>query len=126
MSKGNELPSLHHVQLAMPPGGEARAQEFYGGILGLQQVPKPPELAKRGGCWFVAGGLRLHLGIEPDFRPATKAHPGLLFADIAPLIERLRLAGYEPRFDEGYPGYSRAYTHDPFGNRIEVMQASGR
>lgn len=117
---------LHHVQLAMPPGGEDRARAFYIGLLGLQEVAKPPELAKRGGCWFESGELRLHIGVQTDgFQPATKAHPGLLFDDLEMIAARFASEGVPMNFDDGYPGFRRAYVHDPFGNRIELMEALG-
>lgn len=69
---------LHHMQLAMPRGEEAAARAFYGGVLGLTEIGKPPVLAARGGAWFKAGDVALHLGVENEFRPARKAprHPG--------------------------------------------------
>ena len=73
---------LDHVQLAMPAGGEGLARAFYGGALGIPEVPKPPELAKRGGCWFERGELKIHLGVEREFHPARKAHPGLQVEDL--------------------------------------------
>ena len=71
---------IHHVQLACPAGSEPALRSFYVGVLGLTELPKPPVLAARGGCWFaMADGSELHLGVEADFRPARKAHPGLLW-----------------------------------------------
>ena len=72
---------IEHVQLAMPPGGEGAAREFYSGLLGLPERTKPSALAARGGCWFEAPGVKVHLGVEADFRPAQKAHPALLVDD---------------------------------------------
>ncbi|MGC9369856.1 MAG: VOC family protein [Paracoccaceae bacterium] len=114
--------SLHHVQLAMPAGGEAAARAFYGTLLGLEETPKPPELAARGGAWFEKGALRLHLGVEEDFRPARKAHPALLAEDLPALAERLERAGASVHWDRNLPGFRRFYTADPFGNRIEVLE----
>lgn len=113
---------LHHVQLAMPAGGEDRARAFYGRVLGLPEVEKPVNLRARGGCWFEAGSARLHLGVEAGFRPATKAHPALEVDDLKALIARLAKAGYPTRSDEPLPGYDRVYVDDPFGNRIELLQ----
>jgi catechol 2,3-dioxygenase-like lactoylglutathione lyase family enzyme len=113
---------LEHVQLAMPPGGEARAQAFYSGVLEIPEVPKPPNLAKRGGCWFERGDLKIHLGVESEFRPARKAHPALLVVDLRVLLGRLKSAGHDVREDEPLEGYQRAYVDDPFGNRIELME----
>ena len=113
---------LDHVQLAMPDGGEERARAFYCGVLGLTEVAKPADLASRGGCWFEGGGVSLHLGVEADFRPAAKAHPALLVADLA--AARERLAAHGIAFIGGRPleGYARGDIADPFGNRIELMQ----
>jgi len=113
---------IDHVQLAMPAGGEAAAVEFYEGLLGLTQVPKPPHLAVRGGCWFERDGVRVHLGVDADFRAARKAHPALLVSDLPALLTRLRAAGVPVADDEPLEGYDRAYADDPFGNRIELME----
>ncbi|GGE16211.1 glyoxalase [Aureimonas endophytica] len=113
---------LDHIQLAMPPGEEARARAFYAGLLGLTEVGKPPQLADRGGCWFEGEGLRLHLGVEAEFRPARKAHPALLVDDLAGWVRRLEAAGHPAREDRPLEGFRRCYVDDPFGNRIELMQ----
>ena len=113
---------LDHVQLAMPPGHEEQAREFYSRLLGLPEVPKPPELAKRGGAWFEDHGVKIHLGADPDFRPARKAHPGILVRDLPALCERLRGAGHVVKDDDDLPGYLRVYVDDPFGNRLELME----
>ncbi|HEY6331742.1 MAG TPA: VOC family protein [Blastocatellia bacterium] len=117
-----EIYSIDHVQLAMPPGEEARAREFYVGLLGLTEVPKPPVLAKRGGCWFEHGQVKIHLGIESDFRAAKKAHPALLVRGLDELTDRCRQAGCKVTPDHELEGYNRAYVEDPFGNRIELME----
>ncbi len=114
--------SIDHVQLAMPAGGEERARRFYGELLGLREVPKPSNLAMRGGCWFEAEGVKLHLGVEADFRPARKAHPALLVTGLAPLVRKLESAGFETVGDEPLPGYDRVYVDDPFGNRLELLE----
>lgn len=113
---------LDHVQLAMPAGGEDRAREFYVGVLGLTERPKPADLALRGGCWFAGPGVELHLGVENPFHPALKAHPALLVSDLAVL--RVRLADFGVEFVPGKPleRYVRGDISDPFGNRIELMQ----
>ena len=116
---------IDHVQVAMPAGREAEARAFYGGLLGLREVEKPPVLAQRGGVWFEGGSARLHLGVEADFRPATKAHPALLVVGLAELLERCRTAGVPVETDDLLPGYKRAYVRDPFGNRLELLQHSG-
>lgn len=113
---------IDHVQLAMPPGGERLAVDFYEGLLGIAQVPKPPHLAVRGGCWFEDDRVKIHLGVEQDFRPAKKAHPALLIEDVVRLVTALRAAGVEVVDDEPLDGYDRVYAYDPFGNRLEFMQ----
>jgi catechol 2,3-dioxygenase-like lactoylglutathione lyase family enzyme len=113
--------AIDHVQLAMPPGEEQKARAFYGGLLGMTEVPKPVELAKRGGCWFESGGVHLHLGVESDFHPAKKAHPALRCRDYPGLWQRLRRAGVEVNEPGDIPGVSRCHVHDPFGNRIEII-----
>jgi catechol 2,3-dioxygenase-like lactoylglutathione lyase family enzyme len=114
---------IDHVQLAMPEGDEAEARAFYGDLLGMMEVPKPPNLARRGGCWFESGEVRLHLGVEAGFRPARKAHPALLVDDLGALRQRLGAAGVACRDDEPLEGFVRTYVDDPFGNRLELMQA---
>jgi catechol 2,3-dioxygenase-like lactoylglutathione lyase family enzyme len=113
---------LHHAQLAMPRGEEEAARAFYAGVLGMTEVGKPPVLAARGGAWFRAGGLELHLGVEEDFGPARKAHPGILVADLDEVVRRLRGAGQEVTWDADFPGFRRVYVADPFGNRLEFLQ----
>jgi len=113
---------LDHVQLAMPEGREADARAFYSGLLGLTEVPKPPELARRGGAWFETQDVKLHLGVERNFRAAQKAHPGLLVRGLGALCDTLRAAGYSVNRDEPLPGFDRVYVDDPFGNRLELME----
>lgn len=113
---------LDHVQLAMPAGEEARARAFYTGVLGLEEVSKPANLAKRGGAWFEGGALRLHLGVEADFRPAKKAHPALLVENLGAMTQHLQRAGVAVVTDEPLEGYGRIYVSDPFGNRIELLE----
>lgn len=110
--------SIDHVQLAMPAGGESPARRFYTGVLGLVEVPKPPALAVRGGCWFELGPVRLHLGVEADFRPARKAHPALVVRDLAAFVACHALG---VRWDDEIPGVLRCHVDDPFGNRIELI-----
>ena len=113
--------AIDHVQLAMPAGGEARARDFYVGLLGMIELPKPPELARRGGCWFESGAVQIHLGVEADFHPARKAHPALRCFDYDGLVHRLRAAGVEVHEDNNIPGVRRCFVSDPFGNRIELI-----
>ena len=113
---------LDHVLLAMPPGREADAREFYQGILGIPEAVKPSELAARGGCWFEDGELKVHLGVEKNFAPARKAHPAFLVDDLAGLTAILTHAGYAIAHDKPLEGYDRIFVDDPFGNRIELME----
>jgi|ERR1700733_7891501 catechol 2,3-dioxygenase-like lactoylglutathione lyase family enzyme len=113
--------AIDHVQLAMPAGREERARSFYRDLLGMVEVAKPPELAKRAGCWFASGGVQVHLGVESDFRPAKKAHPGVRCRDYDGLISRLRGAGIEIAEDKNIAGVRRCHIEDPFGNRIELI-----
>ena len=111
------------MQVAAPAGCEEEARAFYGGVLGLPELAKPPALAARGGCWFEAGAQQLHVGVEAEFAPARKAHPGFVVDDLEALRARLAEAGQEPRDDETIPGTRRFYAEDPFGNRLEFRQA---
>jgi catechol 2,3-dioxygenase-like lactoylglutathione lyase family enzyme len=113
---------LDHVQLAMPAGCESEAVAFYEGVLGITHVPKPDHLAVRGGCWFETGGLKVHLGVDASFRPATKAHPAFIVDDVHRLAAAVVAAGFAVNDDEPLEGFDRVYVTDPFGNRIELMQ----
>jgi catechol 2,3-dioxygenase-like lactoylglutathione lyase family enzyme len=113
---------FHHVQLAMPRGREDDARSFYAGVLGLEEVPKPSELAGRGGCWFRKGDVELHLGIEEPFTPARKAHPAIVADDLGVVRERLEAAGADVTEDVPLEGHRRIHTSDPFGNRLELLQ----
>lgn len=113
---------LDHIQLAIPEGGEIAARAFYADILGLTEIPKPANLAKRGGIWFACGAMQLHLGVEPAFQPAKKAHPALLVQGLGHFTSILKSQGFEIRSDDPLDGYERAFTSDPFGNRIELME----
>lgn len=115
---------LDHVQVAIPSGGEDDARAFYGGLLAMTEVPKPPALAVRGGCWFTSGSAVLHLGVEDPFAPARKAHPAFLVADLDGLRERLETEGRTCVPSDGeIEGVRRFHTTDPFGNRLEFQQA---
>jgi catechol 2,3-dioxygenase-like lactoylglutathione lyase family enzyme len=114
--------AIDHVQLAMPAGEEPRARAFYAGALGMDEVPKPPDLAARGGCWFESGGVRVHLGVETPFVPARKAHPGIVCVNLDGLLRRL--AEHDVPVTMGgtfEDGARHAYVHDPFGNRLELI-----
>jgi catechol 2,3-dioxygenase-like lactoylglutathione lyase family enzyme len=115
---------IDHVQVAAPPGCEAAARAFYGGLLGMAEVEKPAELAGRGGCWFAAGGQQLHVGVAEPFRPAEKAHPALVVEsgeELRAISERLEAAGHPTRWDDAVAGWVRFHVADPFGNRVELV-----
>jgi catechol 2,3-dioxygenase-like lactoylglutathione lyase family enzyme len=112
---------IEHVQLARPVGREAEAREFYSRLLGMPEVPKPPALARRGGAWFETGSAKIHLGVETDFHPARKAHPGLLVSDLRGLVQRLRAAGVNV-VEDPIEGFLRVYVDDPFGNRVDFLE----
>ena len=120
------LRAVDHVQLAMPEGAEGEAVRFYEHLLGLARRPKPPALEARGGCWFSNGVVTLHLGVEVPFAPARKAHPALVVDGLDDLVAALVAAGHGARFDDEVPGVRRCYVDDPFGNRIELVEAGPR
>ena len=113
---------IDHVQLAMPAGGEEAARRFYSGLLGLPERKKPAHLAARGGVWFESHEVKIHLGVEADFRPAKKAHPGLLVESLSEMAAALRAAGHDVIDDEPRDGPARVYAQDPFGNRLELIE----
>jgi catechol 2,3-dioxygenase-like lactoylglutathione lyase family enzyme len=119
---GSMLTGIDHVQIAIPKDGEPEARRFYVDVLGFMEVPKPPAQAARGGCWFELGALKLHLGVDKDFHPATKAHVAFLTRDLAGFSARARAGGYRIAEDVPVDGYDRLFVFDPFGNRIELMQ----
>ena len=108
-----EIIDLDHILLAMPAGQEAAARAFYSGVLGLTEEPKPANLVGRGGAWFRGGALRLHLGVDPNFHPAGKAHPALLVRGLAELAARCLAAGFPPSTDEPLEGFDRVYVWIP-------------
>ena len=112
---------LHHVQVGCPAGGEDAARRFYGDVLGLPEVDKPPRLAARGGCWFRDEGVEVHVGVEEGFTPARKAHPAFLVEDIDATAVLVEQGGFPVRWDDDFPGYRRLYTEDGNGNRVELL-----
>jgi catechol 2,3-dioxygenase-like lactoylglutathione lyase family enzyme len=113
---------LDHVQIAAPKGCEPAAREFFGNLLGLEEVEKPEPLRSRGGCWFQVATHQLHIGIEDDFRPATKAHPAFAVRDLDSLFAHLSQAGVPCTWDTSVPGLRRFYALDPWGNRLEFTE----
>lgn len=115
--------ALDHIQVAMPKGREVEARAFYEGLLNLPEIPKPAVLAARGGAWFARGQVRIDVGVEDQFAPAKKAHPAIRFLHLDALADKLTGAGCAVRWDDDNPGVRRFYTDDPFGNRIECVEA---
>jgi hypothetical protein len=116
------ITALDHVQLAAPAGTEERLRTYYVDALGLTEIPKPPRLAARGGCWFHAGPVRLHVGVEADFRPARQAHPGLRVTGIEAFAARLEAHGAQVLWDTDLPDHQRFFSYDPVGNRLEFLE----
>jgi len=113
---------LDHIQIAAPPGCEEAAKEFFGAILGLREIEKPEALRSRGGCWFECGSQQLHVGVEQDFRPAKKAHPAFVAADLDELRRELLARGCKVVEDASIPEARRFFTDDPWGNRLEIVE----
>jgi catechol 2,3-dioxygenase-like lactoylglutathione lyase family enzyme len=109
----SRVTGIDHVQVAAPPGCEADARRFYGELLGMEEIAKPEELRERGGVWFRCGEQQLHVGVQKDFRPSSKAHPAFAVTD---------LAGLELRLANVTKDGPRVYTADPWGNRIEILE----
>lgn len=117
---------IDHVQIAIPKGGEDEGRAFFGELLGILELPKPFDMAARGGCWFAVADRQIHLGVEADFKAAKKAHVALSTTGLDELRARLERAGYETQDDSDVDGRKRFFTHDPFGNRIEFMDRTAR
>ncbi|MFJ7935328.1 VOC family protein [Sporosarcina sp. NPDC096371] len=116
------LTGIDHIQIAAPAGSDAAARKFYGELLGMEEIPKPENLKARGGCWFLCGSQEVHIGIQNDFTPAKKAHPGFTVQALEQLKSRLQEAEYVISNEPPIAGRSRFFTHDPFGNRIEFLE----
>ncbi len=113
--------AIDHVQIAIPSGGEAAARAFFAGLLGMAEERKPEALAARGGCWFRAGRIHLHCGVEAPFQPQCKAHIAFLVDQIDTLVAKLADVGIPVKWDESVEGCRRFYADDPFGNRLEFI-----
>lgn len=113
---------VHHVQITMPAGGEVAARAFYAGVLGMAEMEKTDAPAEPGGCWFRRGELELHVTVEERFHPSRRTHPAVLVDDLDEMMTALRVAGHDIEQDELFPGHRRAYIHDPFGNRLALLQ----
>ena len=123
MNATGKVLSIDHVQLAMPKGYEERARSFYRDVLGMIEIPKPEPLAGRGGCWFSSGAAQVHLGVEEDFRPAKKAHPALVVEGLHEILARCEAAKLSTKPDAEIDGRRRVHVFDPFGNRLELIEA---
>lgn len=116
------LTGIDHIQIAAPPQSEEQAREFYSNLLGMEEIPKPENLQARGGCWFKCGTQEVHIGVQVDFTPAKKAHPGFTVHALEQLKSKLETAGYNISEEPPIAGRARFFTHDPFGNRIEFLE----
>ena len=114
--------SFDHVQVAIPAASEDRARAFYSGILGFAEIDKPPQMAERKSIWFVTGAVSLHLGIEPDFTPAKRAHPAFVVDGLDKILTACDRAGISTKPDTSFNGFRRVHVFDPFGNRLELME----
>lgn len=114
--------SLDHVQIAIPIASENRARAFYSGVLGFTEIEKPPQMAERKSIWFVSGPVNLHLGIEPDFTPAKRAHPAFVVAELDEILAACERAGITTKQDTSFNNFRRVHVFDPFGNRLELME----
>jgi catechol 2,3-dioxygenase-like lactoylglutathione lyase family enzyme len=121
---GTIILRIDHVQIAAPKGCEQAAREFYGEFLGMREIEKPEMLRRRGGCWFQCGEQQLHVGVEAEFRPAKKAHPAFAVSDLEELRCRLAARSIKITDDDSLPGVRRFYAEDPWGNRLEFLEAS--
>jgi catechol 2,3-dioxygenase-like lactoylglutathione lyase family enzyme len=115
---------IDHLQLAAPQGCEAAAREFYGSLLGMQEIEKPESLRSRGGCWFQCGNQQVHIGVEQNFRPSKKAHPAFVTSDLDELRQALLAGGIKVSDDNSIPGIHRFHAEDPWGNRLEFVEGS--
>lgn len=113
---------IDHVQLAAPVGSEQQAKDFYGKLLGFEEVEKPKALKQNGGVWFQAGNVHIHIGTEDDFLPAKKAHPAIHVGNLSALKQHLGMYGISYKEDDRLPGAARFYVEDPYGNRIEFLE----
>ena len=115
--------SAHHVQISIPVGAEDDARAFYSGLLGMTEIPKPQELAGRGGFWLELEGFQVHFGTEDGIdRSKSKAHVAYLVAELANWREKLEAAGCTIIDGVQIPGFDRLEFRDPFGNRVEFME----
>ncbi|WP_421384721.1 VOC family protein [Bacillus salacetis] len=119
---GFEMIGIDHVQLAAPKGSEDEARKFYGEVLSLKEMEKPEKLKAGGGCWFHCGSHEIHIGVENEFSPALKAHPGIVVKNIEEVRRTLEENGYKVQEDTRIEDRKRIFVNDPFGNRVEFLE----
>lgn len=112
---------LDHIQICIPGGKENEARQFYGGVIGLAEIPKPAALAQNGAIWFQAGDIQLHIGAE-NGNNASKRHPAFEVTDINSARIQLEKNGVKIIEKIAVPGRSRFSFLDPFENKIELLQ----
>jgi catechol 2,3-dioxygenase-like lactoylglutathione lyase family enzyme len=118
---GPDWVGIDHVQLAIPVGGEGKARDFFVGVLGLTEVLKPVAMRARGGAWFESGAVKIHVGSEEAFAPALKAHPAFVVRGLVAFVSR---TGLDAKWNDEIEGLVRCHIDDPFGNRIELIEAA--
>lgn len=117
------IKAVHHVQISIPVGGEDAAREFYCGVLGFTEIPKPDSLAGRGGFWLELDGFQLHFGTEDNIdRAKTKGHVAYLVTELDGWRQKLTSAGCTITDGIPIPNYQRFEFRDPFGNRVEFLE----
>jgi len=114
--------AIDHVQIAAPRALEAETLRFYREVLALSEIPKPEELRVRGGAWFQAGNLQMHVGIDPEPSPKSKRHVCFLVSDLARAKQQVQAHGVPIEEESVAEGLARFFIHDPAGNRIEIGQ----
>ena len=122
LSDMKRVAHVDHIQIAAPQGCEPAAREFYGSILGLEEVEKPLALRARGGCWFQCDKQQVHIGVERGFHPAKKAHPAFVVFSLDELRQTLLARGISVVDGEDLPERRRFFANDPWGNRIEFVE----
>ncbi|HEY5073343.1 MAG TPA: VOC family protein [Pyrinomonadaceae bacterium] len=114
---------LHHVNVTVPPELESVTKEFYGAVLGLEQVPKPAA-SRQSGAWYQIGDNQLHLSVEDEpLSSLSSRHICFAVFDLGATEKSFRDAGVEIIPDaRPLPGTQRFYVRDPGGNQLEIVQ----
>ncbi|GIP34680.1 VOC family protein [Paenibacillus sp. J2TS4] len=113
---------LDHVQVCIPVGKEEVARSFYGGLLGLREIPKPESLIPNGGLWYEIGDIQLHIGVEQMDNEQSKRHPAFEVENLDKIREYLEQHGVITQDEKPIPVVHRFSFFDPFGNRIEFLE----